>query len=125
MTFAGDGAIADFRGVYTTTEVGRVERPLFAADSPLGFGTDAPSGNATFSATIRNAVPGANYTAFAADSPAGPWAAERDSVAAGESGTLVLTVDATKPARFLRIVASPAGTSFRAGDPLPDGVDAP
>ena len=117
VVFRGDGAIGDFKGVYTGGRVfGDPVVPEFGGEKPLAFGADAGTGAPTFSMTVVNAVEGCWYTVFAASSLEDDFVAEADGAQAGADPTLVLAVDATADVRFVRVVVSTfpveAGTLF-------------
>ena len=115
VSFAGDGALGGFRGVYASRVVGEPVVPAFGGGAPLALA--GSGGSATFSMTVVNAVEGCWYTAFAASSLDGPFVAESDATQAGADATLVLSVSAGPSVRFVRVVASKR--PFSAGDPLP------
>ena len=116
VSFSGDGAIGDFKGVYAGRVAGEPVVPVFGGERPLGFGVDSATGAPTFSTTIVNAVAGCHYTAFVGSALDEDFVAAKDSEQALADGTVVLVVDAVPTVRFVRVVASTfpieAGTAF-------------
>ena len=111
--FSGAGSVGDFKASYTGG--GFVPPVLSTLEDgghvPLGFGRDS-SNNPTFEITVRNAVSGAWYTVYAADSVDGTYKAVL-SVKATAAGLKTLSIPApsSKPARFVRIGVSDAQVS--------------
>ena len=108
--YAGGGSVGDFKASYTG---GGFVAPILSTvenggHAPLGFGRDS-SNNPTFEITVRNAVSGAWYTVYAADSVNGTYRAVT-SVKATAAGlkTLSIPAPASKPTRFVRIGVSDA-----------------
>ena len=116
VSFAGDGAIGGFKGVYAGRAVGEPVVPVFGGERPLDFGADSATGAPTFSMTVVNAVAGCHYTAFVGSALDADFVAAKDGERALADGTLVLAVDATEDVRFVRVVVSTfpieAGTPF-------------
>jgi hypothetical protein len=108
--YSGGGSIGDFKASYTG---GGFVAPVLSTledggHVPLSFGKDS-SNNPTFEITVRNAVSGAWYTVYAADSVNGTYRAVT-SVKATAAGLKTLSIPApsSKPTRFVRIGVSDA-----------------
>ena len=121
LRFAADRPRTIHVNVEDTTPA-NLEVPDLSGPGGLSFGTDG-SGNPTFNVRVANPVPGVYYTAFVADTLAGPFLADAASRLAEPSDatiTFALAAGDDRPSRFVRIVASTA--PFAAGDPLPEGA---
>ncbi|MBR1837217.1 MAG: hypothetical protein IJ783_08005, partial [Kiritimatiellae bacterium] len=120
--FSGTGLAGDFRGWFAaeTAAVGPAHAPEIGAAAgfpALSFAVDPETGAPLFAVRIANAEEGVWYTVFETGDLGEPFLAAADSVKAAADGVLEFAVEASAPARFVRIVASPG--PYAAGDPCP------
>ena len=124
VAYRGTGAIGNFAGDTRVKTIAEFPVPVIGGGGSegetgggLAFGTDSQTGLRTFSATVSNPVAGAYYTAFTTTSLQLPFTAECCVQAKQGDEVIPLEVDASVPAKFVKIVVSSA--PFAPGAPLP------